>query len=262
MRNSYISKINQYVDDITSYISNIADNIDIDLSAYVTKNELNAMSYITANDLNGYATESYVGSYVVNNTVHIVNITQNEYDALSNEEKNDITKIYNIIDAQNVDISALVSKTELSGMSYATTSYVTENYFQNSGGDISGNISLTNDIAYLYTQPINIRFQKDGGNEDFEFIFKHNNYGISTASFGNDGKGWIEQWQIFALNNKVKIDYFTYTYFKGDIFAKGIGGFDGTNQNNAYTIAYVINEIQTTLGSAASVAEIIVGNNS
>ena len=142
---------------------------------------------------------------------------------------------------------------------YATTSYVVENYFPKSGGDVSGNITLTNNVAYLNTQPLDIKFQKDGGNQTFEFNFKTNTGGTSTVNIGNSGKGWIEQWSIAAMNNKVKTDHFTYTYFKGDIFAKGIGNFDGTNQANAYTLAYVINEIQTTLGTANSLAELIIG---
>lgn len=79
-----------------AYVTTAIAAIDIpdpDLSAYVTKNELDEMSYVTS----AYA-------------MRIVNVTTLEYSALSYEQKHNAYIMYNITDAEQYDIAALETR--------------------------------------------------------------------------------------------------------------------------------------------------------
>ena len=122
-------------------------------SEYITESELNSSLSTKANtsdipSLTGYATETYVMNKLGGKS--LIYLTQSEYDLLSDTEKQDSTKVYNITDAV-IDYNELantptiptktselnndsgfitsvpseyITETELSAKSYATETYV------------------------------------------------------------------------------------------------------------------------------------------
>lgn len=107
----------------------------IDLSGYATKTELNEALSTKANttdipSLNGYATETYVMDKLGGKS--LVYLTQSEYDALSDLEKQDITKVYNITDVtEEIDYNNIVNKPTIPTKTSELTndsSFVNETY--------------------------------------------------------------------------------------------------------------------------------------
>ena len=118
---------------VVNYVATYGGNVD--LSAYVTKTELNnagyltyiPSEYVTQSELsaNSYVTESFVTYYVNNNTAVVREITQQDYDLLSYEEKNN-GYLYIITDSQGININSFVTYAALDSMGYATQTYVAQ----------------------------------------------------------------------------------------------------------------------------------------
>ena len=107
----------------------------VDLTEYVTETELNEALSTKANttdipSLNGYATETYVMDKLGGKS--LVYLTQSEYDVLSDLEKQDITKVYNITDAtEEIDYNNIVNKPTIPTKTSELTndsSFVNETY--------------------------------------------------------------------------------------------------------------------------------------
>ena len=89
-------------------------NVNVDMADYYDKTSIDALLSQKANttdipSLNGYATETYVMDKLGGKS--LVYLTQSEYDVLSDLEKQDITKVYNITDAtEEIDYNNIVNK--------------------------------------------------------------------------------------------------------------------------------------------------------
>ena len=86
----------------------------------------------------------------------------------------------------------------------------------------------------------------------------YNQTNTANSTFGNAGNTHFSI-GIGAGSNDYNTKNAIEVMQNGDLYAYGVGNYDGTNYTSAHTLAYVINDIQTTLGTAASVASLIVG---
>ena len=93
----------------TSQLTNDSGFLTSIPSEYITESELEEQNYITEEEVN-----ELLENVNTEKLAHVF-LTKEEYSALTNEEKNDESKLYIITDADEVDIS-----------SYATKAYVDE----------------------------------------------------------------------------------------------------------------------------------------
>lgn len=156
--------------------------------------------------------------------------------------------------AQTTDLSSYVSKTELSNCgyitaqdvpapdlsAYATTSYVTENYFQKTGGPINGDVFLNNNNSgnpyKFYIGGVN-RFSASAYISSWVGPYLHIRDGLNLSFKIRDNYG-----DLLWINDS-------------DLKIKGIGNFTGNNHNNSYGLAYVINDLQSQISNIPSGGE-------
>lgn len=205
------------------YISNIP-------SEYVTEDEISAMGYITISDVPSQVqsdwnvTNTSYPSYILNKPT-VPKWIKDGSELVSVQQHGatagaNMAAAFNTGKAKNFYSFACGQNTEANGDSSFVAGNDTITYNTGECGVGQANKSTKTTTSF-----------GDAGNTEFS---------VGIGSLGTT-KNAIEIMQ------------------NGDLYAYGVGNYDGTNFSSAYTLAYVINDIQTNLGAAASVAEAILG---
>lgn len=247
------------------------------LADYATKAEISAAGYLTSHQsLADYATESYVANYVatyapttdLSSYVSKTELSNCGYITAASIPAQ-VKADWNQTNSSNA--SYIQNKPEIKGSQHSLiiSSLPDTNIVQSGGtglligqynkiGSVTGSIASGMLSYAMGAASIAVGTHSKTNNYTEATFGKYNQSNTATSTFGDAGNTHFSI-GIGTGSNEYDTKNALEIMQNGDFYAYGVGNYDGTNYSSAHTLSYVINEIQTTLGTAASVASLIVG---
>ena len=231
-------------------INNIGGgNLNIDLSTYVSKDELTSQSYVKSSTLNNYVTKTILSnqSYVTTTVLSSQGYLTSHQDLSTYVSKTELSNQGYLTSHQ--DLSTYVSKTELEGQSYITQTQLNNSSYLTSHQDLSTYVSKTELEGQSYITQTQL--------DNASYITNHQDLSTYVSKTELEGQSYVTQ---TVLSNQSYAGYAyiydSYAYIMTKINALELasgGGGSGTSAEGGITAISFNGSPASITGSVATI---------